>query len=136
VNEYTYSVEVCGMSTCRKRKYTPFLWYRGFYDTAVFILSVPMHCSATRRFFYLYIHKHNGLKWNVNKRTTFLKKIADELWQLWFNYWTFYKAWYQDKIKMSAISKEKIKIRVLTKNQDIHQLLKSTKTQHKQSTIQ
>ena len=40
--------------------YTPFLWYRGFYDTAVFILSVPMHCSATRRFFYLYIHKHNS----------------------------------------------------------------------------
>ena len=41
-------------------QYTPFLWYRGFYDTAVFILSVPMHCSATRRFFYLYIHKHNS----------------------------------------------------------------------------
>jgi hypothetical protein len=41
-------------------EYTPFLWYRGFYDTAVFILSVPMHCSATRRFFYLYIHKHNS----------------------------------------------------------------------------
>ena len=40
--------------------YTPFLWYRGFYDTAVFILSVPMHCSATRRFFYLYIHKRNS----------------------------------------------------------------------------
>ena len=40
--------------------YTPFLWYRRFYDTAVFILSVPMHCSATRRFFYLYIHKHNS----------------------------------------------------------------------------
>jgi hypothetical protein len=38
----------------------PFLWYRGFYDTAVFILSVPMQCSATRRFFYLYIHKHNS----------------------------------------------------------------------------
>jgi hypothetical protein len=32
---------------------------------------------------------------------------------------TFYKAWYQSKIKMSAISKEKIKIRVLTKIQDI-----------------
>ena len=31
-----------------------------FYDTAVFILSVAMHCSATRRFFYLYIHKHNS----------------------------------------------------------------------------
>jgi hypothetical protein len=30
-----------------------------------------------------------------------------------------YKAWYQGKIKMSAISKEKIKIRVLTKIQDI-----------------
>ena len=30
------------------------------YGTAVFILSVPMHCSATRRFFYLYIHKHNS----------------------------------------------------------------------------
>ena len=28
--------------------------------------------------------------------------------QLWFNYWTFYKAWYQGKIKMFAISKEKI----------------------------
>jgi hypothetical protein len=40
-------------------------------------------------------------------------------WQLWFNYWTFYKVWYQGKIKMSAISKEKIKIRVLTKIQDI-----------------
>ena len=40
--------------------YTPFLWYRGFYDTAAFILSVPVHCSATRRFFYLYIHKHTG----------------------------------------------------------------------------
>jgi hypothetical protein len=40
--------------------YTPFLWYRRFYDTAVFILSVPMHCSATRRFIYLYIHKHNS----------------------------------------------------------------------------
>ena len=40
--------------------YTPFLWYRVFYDTAVFILPVPMHCSATRRFFYLYIHKHNS----------------------------------------------------------------------------
>ena len=39
---------------------TPFLWYRGFYDTTVFILSVPMHCSATYRFFYLYIHKHNS----------------------------------------------------------------------------
>ena len=37
----------------------------------------------------------------------------------WFNYWTFYKAWYQGKIKMSAISKEKIKICVLTKIQDI-----------------
>jgi hypothetical protein len=47
------------------------------------------------------------------------KEIADELWQLWFNYWTFYKAWYQGKIKMSAISKEKIKMRVLTKIQDI-----------------
>ena len=39
--------------------YTPFLWYRGFYDTAVFIL-----CSyALQRhppFFYLYIHKHNS----------------------------------------------------------------------------
>ena len=43
-----------------KELYTPFLWYRGFYDTAVFILSVPMHCSATRRFFYLYIHKHSS----------------------------------------------------------------------------
>ena len=43
-----------------QKGYTPFLWYRGFYDTAVFILSVPMHCSATRRFFYLYIHKHNS----------------------------------------------------------------------------
>jgi hypothetical protein len=43
-----------------KVNYTPFLWYHGFYDTAVFILSVPMHCSATRRFFYLYIHKHNS----------------------------------------------------------------------------
>ena len=31
----------------------------------------------------------------------------------------FYKAWYQGKIKMSAISKEKIKICVLTKIQDI-----------------
>jgi hypothetical protein len=30
------------------------------YGTAVFILSVHMHCSATRRFFYLYIHKHNS----------------------------------------------------------------------------
>jgi hypothetical protein len=40
--------------------YTPFLWYHGFYDTAVFILSVPMHYSATRRFFYLYIHKHKS----------------------------------------------------------------------------
>ena len=47
------------------------------------------------------------------------KKIADELRQLWFNYWTFYKALYQGKIKMSAISKEKIKICVLTKIQDI-----------------
>ena len=47
------------------------------------------------------------------------KEIADELWQLWFNYWTFYKAWYQGKIKMAAISKEKIKMRVLTKIQDI-----------------
>ena len=27
---------------------------------AVFILSVPMHCSATLRFYYLYIHKHNS----------------------------------------------------------------------------
>jgi hypothetical protein len=35
---------------------------------------------------------------------------------LWFNYWTFNKAWYQGKIKMSAISKEKIKIRVFNKN--------------------
>jgi hypothetical protein len=35
---------------------------------------------------------------------------------LWFNYWTFNKAWYQGKIKMFAISKEKIKIRVLNKN--------------------
>jgi hypothetical protein len=34
---------------------------------------------------------------------------------LWFNYWIFNKAWYQGKIKMSAISKEKIKIRVLNK---------------------
>ena len=41
-------------------QYTPFLWYRGFYDTTVFILSVPMHCSATYRFFYLFIHKHNS----------------------------------------------------------------------------
>jgi hypothetical protein len=47
------------------------------------------------------------------------KEIADALWQLWFNYWTFYKAWYQGKIKMSAISKEKIKMCVLTKIQDI-----------------
>ena len=47
------------------------------------------------------------------------KEIADELWQLWFNYGAFYKAWYQGKIKMSAISKEKIKMRVLTKIQDI-----------------
>ena len=38
---------------------------------------------------------------------------------VWFNYWTFYKAWYQGKIKMSGISKEKIKIRILTKIQDI-----------------
>ena len=45
--------------------------------------------------------------------------MADELWQLWFNYWTFYKAWYQDKIKSSAISKENKKICVLTKIQDI-----------------
>jgi hypothetical protein len=30
------------------------LWYRGIY------LSVPMHCSATCQFFYLYIHKHNS----------------------------------------------------------------------------
>ena len=30
-----------------------------------------------------------------------------------------FKAWYQRKIKMSAISKEKIKICVLTKIQDI-----------------
>jgi hypothetical protein len=30
--------------------------------------------------------------------------------------WIFNKAWYQGKIKMSAISKEKIKIRVLNKN--------------------
>jgi hypothetical protein len=37
--------------------YTPFLWYRGFYDTAVFILSVPMHCSATRGFsIYIFIN--------------------------------------------------------------------------------
>jgi hypothetical protein len=50
--------------------------------------------------------------------TSFLKKIADELWQLWFNYWTF-QTWYQRKIKMSAISKEKIKMCVLTKIQDI-----------------
>ena len=35
---------------------------------------------------------------------------------LWFNYWIFSKAWYQGKIKMSAISKEKIKIRVLNKD--------------------
>jgi len=40
--------------------YTPFLWYRGFYGIVVFILSVPMHCSATRRPFYLYIHKNNS----------------------------------------------------------------------------
>ena len=39
--------------------------------------------------------------------------------ELWFNYWTFYKAWYRGKIKMSAISKENIKIRVLTKIEDI-----------------
>jgi hypothetical protein len=32
---------------------------------------------------------------------------------------SFYEAWYQGKIKMSAISKEKIKIRVLTKIQYI-----------------
>ena len=31
----------------------------------------------------------------------------------------FYKAWYQGKIKMSVISKKKIKMRVLTKMQDI-----------------
>ena len=43
------------------RLYSPFLWYRGFYDSAVFILSVPMHCSATHRFFYLYQYsKHNS----------------------------------------------------------------------------
>jgi hypothetical protein len=36
-----------------------------------------------------------------------------------FNYWIFNKAWYQGKIKMSHYSKEKIKIRVLTKIQDI-----------------
>ena len=45
---------------CYYYQYTPFLWYRRFYDTAVFILFVPMHCSATCRFFYLYIHKHNS----------------------------------------------------------------------------
>ena len=28
--------------------------------TTVFILSVPMHCSTIRRFFHLYIHKHNS----------------------------------------------------------------------------
>ena len=38
---------------------------------------------------------------------------------LWFNYWTLYKAWYQGKIKMIAISKENKKICVLTKIQDI-----------------
>ena len=40
---------------------SPLIYYiLPFYDTAVFILSVPMHCSATYRFFYLYIHKHNS----------------------------------------------------------------------------
>ena len=38
---------------------------------------------------------------------------------LWFNYWIFSKAWYQGKIKMTAISKENKKICVLTKIQDI-----------------
>jgi hypothetical protein len=60
--------KILTIKNCRKCKtkikhswrYTPFLWCRRFYDTAVFILSVPMHCSATRGFFYLYIHKHNS----------------------------------------------------------------------------
>jgi hypothetical protein len=38
----------------RKPEYTLFLWYRGFYDTAVFILSVPMHCAAQSAGFSIY----------------------------------------------------------------------------------
>jgi hypothetical protein len=55
-------IELVWIYLCCKHswRYTPFLWCRRFYDTAVFILSVPMHCSATRGFFYLYIHKHNS----------------------------------------------------------------------------
>ena len=35
--------------------YTPFLWYRRFYGISVFILSVPIHCSATRPI-YIFIN--------------------------------------------------------------------------------
>ena len=58
-----------------KNKHTPFLWYRRFYDTAVFILSVPMHCSATSRFFYIYIF--------INTTVTFIGTSGHSVQMSW-----------------------------------------------------
>ena len=62
------------LATPRTERYTPFLWYHGFYDTAVFILFVPTHCSATRRFFYLDKHKSH-----LSERLLILSKCLEFL---------------------------------------------------------
>jgi hypothetical protein len=55
----------------------------------------------------------------TSKVNTILKVVIFKHSVILFRCILPYKAWYQGKIKMSAISKEMIKIRVLTKIQDI-----------------